>query len=442
VSFLRDLYLGSRLFWALAAIAVVAALGYAVPVLLAVAQVATVALAAGLIADTVVLWRRGRLTARREVSERLSMGDDNTVVATITSTYPFAVGVRVVDEAPVEFQLRDLRFDARVGAGETARFSYTLRPTVRGSYAFGDVLAYATGPLGLAMRRFRSEAAREVAVYPSFVQMERYAFLATSNRLAEAGVKRIRRLGHSMEFDQVREYVAGDDPRLVNWKATARRADLMMNQYREERSQPVYVLLDMGRTMRSPFEEMTLLDYAINAGLVLLNTALLKGDRAGLITFGNEVETVVPAERRSAQRYRLVEALYHQKTRFLEASYEALHAAVRRHVTGRALLVLFTNFETVEGMQRQLRSLRALARRHVVVAVFFENVGLEALRQRPAADVEEVYVKAVVEKLDAEKRQIVRELQRHGIQAVLTRPEAVTVEALNRYLEIKARGML
>jgi uncharacterized protein (DUF58 family) len=437
-----NLYLAPALFWCLGALALLAAASYWVPPLFLLVPPLALMLGGALLADVLLLWTRGSVRASRDVADRLSNGDPNPVVLKVASGYPFAVPVTVIDEAPEQFQLRDLRFEARLAARGRVAFEYTLRPVERGAYQFGDVLVYATGPLRLAIRRFRAPAGREVKVYPAFLQMQRFALLATSNRLAEVGVKRIRRVGRSMEFDQVREYVTGDDPRTVNWKATARRRDLMVNQFQEERSQPVYALIDMGRHMRSAFGGLTLLDHAINASLILLNTALIKGDRAGLITFGSEVETVLPAERRPAQRFRILEALYRQQTRFQEPNYEALFATVRRRVSGRALLLLFTDFQTVDGLQRQLPALRLLARTHVVVAVFFENVGLQELRRQRAMDVEGVYTKAVVEKLDAEKRAIVHELNRHGVQALLTHPETLTVDALNRYLEIKARGVL
>lgn len=434
-------YLTPRFFGALGGIAGLALGGYAWGPLLVAAQGATGLLAALVVADALRL-TAGRLAASRTVADRLSNGDDNPVELAVRSSYPFAVRAEVRDEAPIAFERRDLRFEATLAPGESAAFAYTLRPTARGVYAFGDVMAFATGPLGLVQRRFRNDAAREVTVYPSILQLERIGLRAATQRLAEVGVKRVRRLGHSMAFEQIREYVPGDDPRTVNWAATARRGDLMVNQYETERAQPVYALLDTGRTMRSAFRGMTLLDHAVNAALVLLGAALARGDRAGLVTFGPRVATVVRADRRGTQLPRLLDALYRIETDFGEPDFEALFSAVRRQIPSRALLVVFTNVETVEGLARRLPTLRLLARRHVVVVVFFENVGLEAVRAEPAASAEGVYVRAAATALDAEKRRVAHELERHGLHAVLARPENVTVAALNRYLRIKAQGAL
>lgn len=285
------------------------------------------------------------------------------------------------------------------------------------------------------------DEAKDVPVYPSFLQMRQYELLAISNRLEEIGVKKQRRIGHTMEFDHVRDYVRGDDPRTLNWKATARRGTLMVNQYRDERAQPVYCVIDMGRVMKMPFEQMTLLDYSINASLVLSNIALLKQDRAGIVTFAHEIGTVLPAERKQGHIYRIQEVLYNLETNFLESDYARLTAHLRRVLRQRSLVVLFTNFETRTSMRRRLTYLRALAGQHVVVVVFFENTELRTLLHSTPQDTEDIYIKTIAEKFAFEKREIVEELRRYGIYAVLTPPEHLTVNTINKYLELKARGV-
>ena len=103
---------------------------------------------------------------------------------------------------------------------------------------------------------------------------------------------------------------------------------------------------------------------------------------------------------------------------------------------------MFTNFETLSGMQRRLSSLRAIARYHLVVIIFFENTELRQLLDRPAATTEEIYFKAIAEKLALEKKQIVKELSVHGIHSILTAPENLTVATINKYLELKSRRMI
>ncbi len=385
--------------------------------------------------------------ARRDVPDRLSNGDENPLTIYLENRYLFRTDVEVIDEIPFQFQRRDVLFRAQLKPRETQAIRYELRPTKRGEYNFGAVNVFVLSPLGLLKRRFQFEQGKSVKVYPSFLQMRQYELLAATNRLNEMGVKRIRRIGHSMEFEQVRPYNTGDDVRTINWKATSRRADaqgasLMINAYQDERSQPVYCLIDKGRVMQSPFDGLSLLDYAINASLVLSNIALLKQDRAGILTFSDRIGQLLPADRRSGHMLKILELLYRQKTRFLETDYESLYSSVKAQIRQRSLLLLFTNFETVGAMQRQLPYLRRLAKDHLLLVIFFENTQLQSLLDKPAADTEQIYLKTIGEKFTFEKRQIVKELSLYGIQTILTAPQNLTADTVNKYLELKARGMI
>ncbi len=437
------MYLPARLFQLIALDVALFLVAYFIPALLFPAQLLLVGTGLALGLDVVLLFRGGEaVTGEREVPTRLSNGDENEITLLLWQGYPFDVHLEVIDELPVQLQVRDQRMTLTLPKGETRTLRYIIRPTARGEYDFGHANVYVASPLGLIQRRYRVAEPQTVPVYPSFLQMNKYTLMATSDRLQEMGVKQIRRVGHTMEFDQIRPYVKGDDYRTINWKATARSRHLMVNQYQDERAQHVYCLIDMGRVMQTPFAGLSLLDYAINAGLVLSNVALRKQDKAGLITFADTVETVVPATRKPGQMARIMEALYRLDTAFKESSMARLHALVHRRVTHRSLLLLFTNFTTLAGMRRQLPYLRSLAARHLVVAVFFENTELRTLLADAPTETEGVYIKTIAEKFAFEQREIVKELNRYGIQALLTPPENLTVGAINQYLEIKARRMI
>jgi uncharacterized protein (DUF58 family) len=419
------------------------ALGFAVPFFLALGKILLLllAVAVGAEAGLLLALRKG-LAGGRKCPERFSNGDDNEVRIWLENRYRFPASIEIIDEAPVQFQLRHLSMRLQLPPGEARTLSYILRPTRRGEYAFGHVNAFATGPLGLLSRRFRLGAPSTVAVYPSFLQMRKYELMAISNRLTDIGVKRIRRIGHNMEFDQIREYVPGDDYRAINWKATARKNALMANQYQDERSQQVYCLIDKGRAMQMPFEGMALLDYAINASLVLASVAIRRQDKAGLITFNTKVKTHLPPSNRPAQLQAVMDALYREKTSFRESDFERMYTAVRHHARQRSLVMLFTNFETLSGFERQLKYLRGLARLHLLVVVFFENTELRQLREAPPADLEGIYIQTIAEKLAYEKQLIVKALQQYGIFPIFTSPQNLTVDAINKYLELKARGLM
>lgn len=417
--------------------------GYFFPVFTELGKAGTGLLAALTLVDAFMLYgRQGNIEAKRLAPERFSNGDFNTIKLDIRSNYDFPVALQVIDEAPIQFQLRDSVFDLRAEAGSETALEYLLRPVRRGQYVFGDIRLFAVSPLGLLTRRFTVKAQETVACYPSFMQMRKYQLMAVSNRLNEIGIKRMRRIGNTTEFEQVKEYVPGDDYRSINWKATARTGRLMANQYTDERSQHIVLLIDKGRTMKMPFEEMSLLDYAINAALVMADVAIRKHDRAALLTFSNTIDSYLPPNERPTQIGLIQEALYAQTTDFMEADYELLYAFVKRQISRRSMLLLFCNFESLQSLERQLPYLQKLAKQHLLVVVLFENTELRALLTHSPANTEEIYQKAIGEHFIYEKRLMVRELQRHGIHALLSTPQSLTVDALNKYLEIKAKGSI
>jgi uncharacterized protein (DUF58 family) len=378
----------------------------------------------------------------RKMAEKLSNGDQNLVTIVCRNRYPFLITCKVIDEIPVQFQIRDFQLTYRFKKAGEQHHRYYLKPVTRGIYSFGRLLAYINSPLNLVTRRYIGLQPANVAVYPSYLQMHKYQLMAISNRLMETGIKPIRKVGHHTEFDQIRHYIKGDDYRTINWKATARKADLMVNQFIEEKSQPVYALIDMGRNMQTPFEGMTLLDYAINASLVLLNVALVKSDKAGLVTFNKKVESFLPASKRSMQMQNIMELLYAQQTNFEEPNYELLYTTIRRKLNQRSLLLLFTNFESPVSLNRQMKYLRGLAHHHKLVVVFFENTGLNQLIDSKIESIEDIYIQTIAEKAMHDKQLIAHELQLNGIQPVLTTPAQLTPETINTYIRIKSKEIL
>lgn len=446
-------FLTSRFFQILAGIATGFVAAFFLPWLLGPMKIALGLFVVLALLDALLLYAPAKgqtapVFGRRVLGDKLANGSDNDVQIYLENRYRFAIQTETIDEIPHQFQRRDVLFKTAIQPGETQIIDYQLRPTKRGEYEFGALNIYAASPLGLVRRRFRYAQGKVVPVYPSFLQMRQYELLAIHNRLTEVGVKRIRRVGHSLEFEQIRPYVPGDDPRSINWKATARRAGtgaadaLVVNHFQDERAQQVYCLIDKGRVMRMPFDGLSLLDYAINATLVVSNIALLKHDKAGLITFSNRPGATLAADRRPGHLLKLLEILYRQKTKYLETDFELLYATVRARIKQRSLLILFTNFETLHGMQRQLPYLRRLAKDHLLLVVFFENTELRALLEAPAGTTEEVYNQTIAEKFSQEKRQIVLELQRYGIYSLLTAPKDLTANTINKYLEFKARGLI
>ncbi|MDO7171712.1 DUF58 domain-containing protein [Mariniflexile sp. AS56] len=440
--FFKNIYLNARFFITLSVLVVLFILAYVFPGLLMMAQMLFFVFIGLLMVDFIVLFKQKGMTATRLLPEKLSNGDDNPIEITLQNNYNFTSTLKLIDELPFQYQKRDFEIDTVLTKQEQKKINYTLRPLERGEYYFGNLNLYASSPINLVSRRFQFGKDAMVPNYPSFLQLKKYMLLAFSNKIFEYGLKKIRRIGHTMEFEQIKDYVQGDDLRNINWKATAKSNKLMVNQFQDERSQPVYSVIDKGRVMKMPFEGLSLLDYAINAALVISNVALKKQDKAGIFSFSRKVENRVVAERRPSQMNTILETLYNLNTDFVESDFSRLYIDVKRNLNQRSLLLLYTNFETLDALYRQLPYLKAIAKNHLLVVIFFENTELQKLTLKNADTTFDIFEKTIAEKFIYEKKLIVNELQKHGIQTILTAPEHLTINTINKYLEIKARGLL
>ncbi|MFT4095371.1 MAG: DUF58 domain-containing protein [Niabella sp.] len=441
---MKHFYLHKIVYYVGGACAMLYMAGYFIPPLFNIATLILILLAITVATDLLLLYsKKSGVIATRQLPERLSIGDENRVILFISNRYSYPVTMQVIDELPVQLQVRDWIRNLKIAAHASATIEYHVKPLTRGEYEFDNINVIVNGPLRLTQRRYAIAAKHTVKVYPSFMQMRRFQLLAISNRLQEAGIKRTRRLGHSTEFEQIKEYVRGDDYRTINWKATGRRGgSLMINNYTDEKSQQIYCVINKGRVMKMPFDGMTLLDYAINASLVLSNVAIVKQDKAGLITFAEKQDTFLPADKKPGQMNLLLETLYKQQTNFLEADYEKLYATIRGKISSRSLIVLFTNFESIEGLRREMPAFKKIAHYHLLLVVFFENTTIKELIHSGAENLEQVYIKTIAEKFAYEKKQMIKELQQNGILSILTSPEQLTVNTINKYLELKNRNYI
>lgn len=440
---LKSIYIQHLFFYILLGIGGVFFISFFVKWMFDMAMVLLVLLLLVTIIDLFMLYsgRKG-IEAERELPDRLSNGDNNIIRIRLKNNYPVPVTLEIIDEIPFQFQKRDFLMQVRLNGDEKTEIEYVLRPTERGEYLFGKLNVYAKSPIRLIAKRYIFCENAAVASYPSFIQLRKYDMMAFSNQLSQYGLKRIRRIGHTMEFEQIKDYTQGDDLRTINWKATSKKNVLMVNQYQDEKSQPVYQVIDTGRSMQMPFLGLSLLDYAINSTLALSNIVLKKQDKAGMFTFSKKVGNYVAADRRAGQMHKLLETLYRIDTDFLESDFSRLYVDIKHSVTQRSLIMLYSNFETMDALRRQLSYLKGIARNHLLIVVFFDNTELNQLINRPTKNVQEVYDKIIAEKFAFEKRMIVSELQKHGIQSILTQPENLTVDTINKYLELKARGMI
>lgn len=440
---MKNLYINTRFFFLLITVGILYVFAFFFPFLLWAAHIVLLLVFLAAMVDFLFVFNRNKgISAQRILPEKLSNGDENPVKIDIKNRYDFKIDVKVIDEIPFQFQKRDFLIEKQIGSGKNIFFQYILEPKQRGEYHFGSLNVYVSSPLGFVSRRFRFQKDASLPSYPSFIHLRKYELMAIQSEFLLGGIKKIRKLGHTMEFEQIKEYVPGDDIRTINWKATSKTNRLMVNQFQDEKAQRIFMLIDTGRTMKMPFKGLSLLDYSINATMALSHIILKKGDRAGMMTFSKKTENKIAADNKSGQLRKISEALYNIKTDFFESDFNRLYQDVKYSLNQRSLILLFTNFETLDSLNRQLKYLRGIAKNHLLVVVFFKNSELQTLINKNPESMQEIYDEIIAEKFEFEKKLIIQELKKYGIYTVYTLPENLNIDVINKYLEIKARGIL
>ncbi|MBP5420963.1 MAG: DUF58 domain-containing protein [Paludibacteraceae bacterium] len=437
------MFLTKRFLILLTATVVLTAMGVLWPIFYSIGTGAIVILLLAFLVDLFSVFSKDSdIECERIMSERFSNGDSNPITLVIKSLYSRPIDIKIIDEIPVEFQMRNFGLRTHILPKEEKKLIYNLIPQRRGEYLFEKIHLYVSSKWGLAERHFMEDTPARVKVFPSFLFIRNMELLSIENKTRECGIKQVRRIGSSTEFDQIKEYVIGDDYRMINWKATARKHQLMLNLYTDEQSQQVFNVIDKGRGMQHTFQDMSLLDYSINATLSLSYMVIQHRDNAGLITFERKVDTYIPASRKINQMELLMENLYKQSSTYIQSDYSTLYEWVRAKVNKRSLFIIYTTFDTNVSMERQLPYLRKLASNHVVLVVFFKDEELSAMaKKRPITD-EEYFLHVTAENIEFEKRMIVKNLHRYGIQSLLCRPQDLRVNVINKYIDLKAHRVI
>lgn len=439
----KNIHLQRRFFVLLLIAAFLFAASFPYKIIFPIAQTYLLILSAILIVDIILLFSgTAKITANRNHGSLLFLGENNRIELRIESNYNRKLKLELYDELPEQLQERNFKIDALIEAGESIPIEYTVTASERGIYTWGNLNVIASTGIGLCARHFQSAQPESIPCYPSIPQMKNFELMAFARISNEQGIKRLRRIGHSYEFEQIKTYVQGDDQRSVNWKATSRKSSLMVNQYQDERSQQVYAVIDKSRSMLMPFDGLSLLDYAVNTSLVISNIALRKHDKTGLITFADKLGTALKAERSHNQLRKILQSLYAEKEHESEADFNILYRAVKNMIPGRSLIMLFTNFESSYSMERALLNLRKINRLHLLVVVIFENTELVNFSRSEAKTIRDIYIQTLAEKLAEEKRAIVQQLRRFGIQVILSSPKDLSLNSVNKYLELKSKGLI
>lgn len=441
---MSSLYIKNRLYIGLGIIVILYALIFAYKLPFWFGPVAIVFLGVLVIVDILNLYVSSKkLSAERFINDKLSLSDDQYISYKINNDGHVDLDTTIIDELPEQLQQRDFLFKHILLKDKEYIQKYKIRPTIRGLYNFGKLHIYInTLSLRLIEKRCSFELVKNIEVHPSFIQMKKFDLQIFNKVATMRGLKKIRRIGKTDEFEHIRNYNQGDNTKSINWKATSRRSELMINQFQDTRSQSVYCIVDKGRSMKMPFEELSLLDYAINSSLVLSNIILKKFDKAGLITFNESLGAIIRAENRTNQLSLISNALYNESTGFKESNFQSLYYHVRQKIRRRSVLLLFSNFEHSYDMKRALPYLKQLNKLHLLVVIFFTNTELLSASNKEIKKLSDIYSTTFAQKALVEKDLIAEEMFGHGIQVILSTPNELSINVINKYLEIKAKRML
>lgn len=441
MKFIKSFYLNNRFFYACGVLIALFLISFTVEWLFIVAQSFIGVILLVSILDIYILYQnKSNFAIIRKVSNIASLHHKHKVEVSVKNRSKLKLYVKIIDEIPYQLEQRDFKIEHHIDAGKIKRSVYEILPLARGTYEFGNLNIFGSSTIGFISKREIFKLDQKIAVMPSVIQMREQELLAMRNLNFGTGENKTRYLGKSYEFDQLKSYVHGDDPRNINWKATSKSRNLMVNHFEDERSQQIYSVIDKGRNMKMPFDGLTLFDYAINATLAFSNIVLKKHDKAGVISFSEKIDSVVPAEWSVRQLNKIQFSLYAERYHYTEHNYELLAVRLRKLVPNRSMIFLYTNFDTLEAVERCLPSLKVINRLHRLVVIFFTNTELEAMGEKKANDVLEIYQHTIARKLISEKELIAKELNKQGITTILTAPNKLSANTINKYLELKSIG--
>lgn len=379
----------------------------------------------------------------RNVQETLGVGDRVQASYRVTSKWARALAVSLFDDLPAlvssDREAREISLPPR----GTADIEFELQGRSRGEAVLGDLALRTRTPLGLVSRTLHYPQTDRMIVTPSLAGVRRFRWLVVHQRLAAAGVRDSRRRGEGRSFARLRDYVVGDDPRYIDWKATARRGHPITREFTIEQSQTVYVMVDAGRSMTQLAGAFPRFEYALSSALVLADVATRAGDRVGAMVFDDKLRALVPAQRGATALHALRTALVPLQPTLVEPDYSAAFRALALRQRKRALLVLLTDVIDIRAARSLLAHLTRGASRHLAVVVALRNEALIAAAALPeSAGVREVYASAAAEELLAERSTALQRMRDAGVVVLDVAPDAMAAAVVSEYLELKTRGAL
>ncbi len=392
------------------------------------------------IGDAVHLWRQPLPPARRAHAQTLAIGVSHDIRIEIDNLRSLPLRLQIFDHFPADCQPCDLPQSVEIAAGAQAQMRYGLRPTRRGERAFGPIELRIASFGGLWRLRAQIPAPSRVRVYPNFDALRRYALLATDHRLSQLGVLRRRRRGEGLDFQQMRDYREGDAQRQIDWKASSRMRRLISREYREERDQQILILLDCGRRMHARDSELSHLDHALNAALLLAHVALRQGDAVGLMTFGG-VDRYIAPRKSGGSVNALLAQVFDLQTSLSSPDYLTAASTLMQRQRKRSLVVLISNLRD-EDDEELKPAIALLRQKHLVVLASLRESILDEALIAPVTELDTALTHAATAQYLALRERSFQRLQQEGIPCLDVEPAALPIALINRYTDLKRRGAI
>ncbi len=411
----------------------------------ALAALATVLIGVAALIDSLSLPRVDDVAVHRDLPEATGLGDETAATYQVTTTALREVRFTLHDLPPrdVRIDLFDANRPRPVAQNEPAIIRATVVGLRRGVHRLRPVALRVLGRRQLVQRTLRYDDGVSIRVAPSLSAVRRYRLLALQRRLRELGVRNIRRRGEGTTFNNLREYVIGDDPRHVDWKASARRNRLIVREFTVEQGQTIVLAVDAGRLMTQLSGTFSRFEHALASATVLADVAVHSRDQVGLIVFDDRIRVFVPPMRGAAALTSIREALVGVQPTMTEPDYAAAFRTLAARHRRRSLIVLFTDVLDPRASRSVIALSASAAARHLPLVVALRNDQLvSAAVPTGEQSSRELYVTAAAEELLLAREDALTRMRRAGVSVVDVAPAEMTAAVVNRYLEIKARSSL
>ena len=399
-----------------------------------------------LVAALIDAWagRNDRVTIERLPLSRLSIGRDNTVTLVVQAGKRSA-SLQIRDAYPLEhFTVSTETLTSTLAPHESKSLTYTVKPTLRGTYPWGKMQVRQRSPWGLVWMDWKTGKAENVDVFPDLIALRSLTIKLT---LQSAGsIKQSRKFGIGTEFAELREYNAGDDPRLIDWKATARRSRPLVRVLEPEQEQTLIILLDRGRLMTAGIDGLQRFDWGLNAALALAMTGIKRGDRVGVGVFDRSIHTWIPPQRGDRHFTTLLEKLTPIQPDLTEPDYMSAVSTILSQQTRRALVVMITDLVDTTASSELLASLAKLTPRYLPFCVTLRDPEIDRIAHSitdPNGDrVADAYARSVALDLLAQRQVAFVELTRKGVLVLDAPANQISDQLVDRYLTLKLRNQL